>query len=462
MLALEVDFLTGRYVAARADDRDQPEWPPHPARLFFALVNAWAENGEDTSEEAALRWLEEQPPPAIRASGFDVRPVVTTYVPPNDARNAQVLPEERRRQARTFPSVTPHDPEVTFVWPESTPTTVVRAALERLSRRTTYLGHSSSLVSLRFVDGPGEPTLVPTEAGETTLRVTAAGQLDALKHSYDVYVEAGIRGTLPCAHQAYAAPGVGEDPPPASVMGEMIVFARGSRGPSLPIEAGPRVASVMRTAVMSAAGDAAPEVITGHRPGGGRSERPHLAFVALPDVAHRHADGHLLGVAAVLPRGLDDGDRAATYRALLDVSHLTLGRAGRLDIVRVGADAMSTGLNASTWSGASARWATVTPIELDSFPDEPFGDEAGDIVTRACERVGLPRPVAVTVGPDSMFSGSPPWHVFARNRSPRSRPRRPLVHAVVEFECAVNGPMLLGAGRYLGLGLMRPFLARRR
>jgi CRISPR-associated protein Csb2 len=36
------------------------------------------------------------------------------------------------------------------------------------------------------------------------------------------------------------------------------------------------------------------------------------------------------------------------------------------------------------------------------------------------------------------------------------RLRRSLVHASLEFEVEVRGPILLGAGRYTGLGLFRP------
>ena len=38
MFAIRVECLTGRYVATAYDDRSRAEWPPHPARLFSALV----------------------------------------------------------------------------------------------------------------------------------------------------------------------------------------------------------------------------------------------------------------------------------------------------------------------------------------------------------------------------------------------------------------------------------------
>ena len=52
---IEVNFLTGRYVATFHNDRRQPEWPPHPARLFSALVAAWADADEpDRSEREGI------------------------------------------------------------------------------------------------------------------------------------------------------------------------------------------------------------------------------------------------------------------------------------------------------------------------------------------------------------------------------------------------------------------------
>ena len=177
---IDVNFLTGRFVATCHNDRRQPEWPPHPARLFSALVAAWADADEpDPSERAALEWLESQPPPGIYASEAVPRRVVSHFVPVNDASvvsrgwykrrtenvsglapqlhaelaasggevtekaarierklarerdvEAQVgyvgstkpasavrmLPEHRTKQERFFPSVTPGDARVGFLW----------------------------------------------------------------------------------------------------------------------------------------------------------------------------------------------------------------------------------------------------------------------------------------------------------------------------------------------------------
>ncbi|HWU87141.1 MAG TPA: type I-U CRISPR-associated protein Csb2, partial [Kofleriaceae bacterium] len=91
MLALTIELLSGRYVATAYNDRDRVEWPPHPARVFSALVSTWADEdprGPDGEAElAALEWLEQQSPPEILASPIaqaGARSVVTVFVPVND------------------------------------------------------------------------------------------------------------------------------------------------------------------------------------------------------------------------------------------------------------------------------------------------------------------------------------------------------------------------------------------
>ena len=84
MLVLRIVYLTGRAVATEYNDRDEPEWPPHPARLFSALVAEHAE-APDPAEREALLWLEKAAPPSIAATPASVRRTVTHYVPVNDA-----------------------------------------------------------------------------------------------------------------------------------------------------------------------------------------------------------------------------------------------------------------------------------------------------------------------------------------------------------------------------------------
>ena len=64
MFTVAVRFVSGRYYAASHLDRTGPEWPPHPDRLFSALV-ASCYQACDGKGRAALEWLEQQGPPCL-------------------------------------------------------------------------------------------------------------------------------------------------------------------------------------------------------------------------------------------------------------------------------------------------------------------------------------------------------------------------------------------------------------
>jgi CRISPR-associated protein Csb2 len=135
MFAIGVNYLNGWAMATHPTDRERPEWPPHPDRVFMALASAHFETEGSVAEREALEWLEQQPPPALAVSGFNARSCPTSYVPVNDvaiprlgkkkASLAQVkaglnvLPEFRLRQPRQFPVAIPDNPIMHLIWPES-------------------------------------------------------------------------------------------------------------------------------------------------------------------------------------------------------------------------------------------------------------------------------------------------------------------------------------------------------
>ena len=215
MLFLAIHYLTGRAVATAFDERDQAEWPPHPARVFSMLVAAHHESGGDPPERAALEWLQQQPPPSLVASEAQHRAVPIHYVPVNDAvlpregalgvaglskaqlsQGMQLLPEHRLRQPRIFPTVIPDDATVHVCWPNDPPE-VLRPALRTLAAAATRLGHSSSLVDARWVDEGPLPTWVPDANGSETFRVPGEDQLAALEDAHARWLATGRRTRLP-------------------------------------------------------------------------------------------------------------------------------------------------------------------------------------------------------------------------------------------------------------------------
>src|SRR5579884_2107536 len=196
MFAVRVRYLTGRVCAAAFDEGDAKEtveWPPHPSRLFSALVASWGESGEQPELRAALEWLERQPPPSIYFSSCSVRRRVNVYVPVNDeagVRNFLGLTMSDGRKPRTFPSASLDSPEVWFVWPSDLPEDL-KPYMNELLRRTPSLGHSSSLVALEIGETPpvGFERWEPAEDEGVRLRVPSPGRLNTLVASYERFRE---------------------------------------------------------------------------------------------------------------------------------------------------------------------------------------------------------------------------------------------------------------------------------
>ena len=162
MLALGIHYLTGYATATDTGSRELAEWPPHPARVFMALVAAHYEGHmvsaiDHASERAALEWLEALPAPALKVSDADSRQIVTHYVPVNDKVSP---PDKPNRQPRTFPKIRPQDPNVFLVWASASNDDVKThgPALARLCEKATRIGHSSSLVQLWLVEQGKEPS----------------------------------------------------------------------------------------------------------------------------------------------------------------------------------------------------------------------------------------------------------------------------------------------------------------
>ncbi len=395
----------------------------------------------------------------------------------------RMLPEHRTKQARMFPSVSPHEPVVYLVWSSSLGPDV-RSTLDTLARRVVRIGHSSSLVTCCFIDDAPEPSLVPRNDGATVLRVAGPGQIQRLIDAHTRHREVEPR-VLPCRFQRYGPPPRSNDRHlPRSVFSDEWIVLRQIAGPRFSMTLATEVTQAFRAALMSHAADPLPEVLSGHQVNGDPSETAHMAAVALPFVGSLHATGAILGVAIVPPRSLSESDRLAILRALgtweqtardrlqdeeieAPPLELRLGARGVIELERVvwGVPPLIN-LRATTWCHAARSWLSATPVALDRNPGKLYSadpatslaayESAGEIIATSCERVGLPRPVRVEVLPSVTMPGVAKARTFPPFPADARKPQRVKVHAFLEFDRPVVGPVLLGAGRYYGLGLFRP------
>jgi CRISPR-associated protein Csb2 len=497
MLAVEVEFLTGVCFAAEATDRARAEWPPQPDRLFSAFVAAWGEGGGNPREQMALEWLERLPAPVVCASDAVRRDTVTVYVPPNDARvtgaisaaatapmirdQLTILPDRRRRQGRRFPAAIPAQPSVVYCWPDNAATESTLAALQSIASRIAYLGHSASLVRIAvFNDGAIEDgtAYYPDPSGAQSLRWVYPGRLAELAGGYTTASRQGaIWRPRPGVTYAYRGPGDHASSLPwHSVFGREWLILEDTGGNAPLLTAFPIVAKTLHRALVDTCTAKlrreAPEVLTGTRTNGSPSDAPHLAIVPLADVGWRYSGGRLMGLALVLPRSVErhwDAPEIVTVQETMaeflrdrDVG-ITLGRQGVWTVARSTATEKAS-LRPDRYLRQACRWASVTPIILDRFPKERTGETDVELLARACEHVGLPRPVSISTGVSSPFlgaapmrppNGNPRWTdwAFPEGSPLATRPRR---HVTLEFAAPVEGPLLLGAGRYQGLGLCLP------
>ena len=82
------------------------------------------------------------------------------------------------------------------------------------------------------------------------------------------------------------------------------------------------------------------------------------------------------------------------------------------------------------------------------------------MIGKACRDVGLPEPVEVRIVPASVFKGVPVAKAFIFNEDFQKTDYlqgKLTSHVVLRFDTPVKGPIILGAGRFLGLGLCRPY-----
>ncbi len=456
MLQLQIGFPTGRYHAAEMSDPRRPEWPPHPSRVYSALVAAAYAGGRQPTdaERAALERLEAASPPALSFPDADVRLAADSYVPVNDTKSRVEPPSGKKkltshgvlmpnRQVRQFPSAFLLDePEVSLLWSLHV-NDVDLQLLDALAARMTHLGTSHSLVTARFTrpEAPPAARLVPSDHGAVFLRAPSRGRLDELDR-----LAALGSGTL-------------RRPPPACEVVVTYVTAADVRDlpevrfdwvclrlvdASWGADTAHTLARALRRSVLSIMGDGAPQAVHGHDP-----EVEHVAWLPLPDVGHQHARGRIRGVAVALPLTMDANQRAQTLAALARLQELRLPD-GQVATVRPSIEGPETPvvLRGATWRGSSTHWSTVTPVLLDRPPKKHEPERILAALAESIVNAGFPAPVALRAMQHSDFEGSP-TALDIPTRVPR-------FHARVEFAEPVVGPVMAGRWRNFGIGLFRP------
>lgn len=557
-LTIGVDFITGRCVAASVSNRDQPEWPPHPGRLFMAMAASVFETDEEEGEVAALQWLESQPAPEIFASESNPRSLVKFYVPVNDKitvnkSGLQSTPGlMRSKQERSFPTSIPLDPTVTYVWRNLDGIESHLRSLHSICANVIRVGHSSSLVSVRVISGKEDLEAASTtrmrwqpvsQFSDIRVRLASEGEFSRLKAACNadrieefVALKLTIESTKGKPQkeakeaferrfgQVYGKNLRPPEPTPATlglwqgyrcieqdellsqtVHGEhfdteLMILSK-VEGRNFGIQDALALTSRLRDACMSHCSvDPPPEWLGGHNLETGKPNKtPHTAFLALPYAGSDYADGHVMGLALAFPnrKYVSPAERGRLLGPLFYDEdgearniELKLGNRGIWSLRLEERPEPPVSLQNRAWTGPSRTWASVTPVVLDRFPKKAtIGEdrraweaEVRGTIAESCVGAGLPLPVEIDLDTTGWHTGTPRAYAKTRRLRQRNsadeyvqlgdgfplmpgrqgRPSRPQIHVFLRFDQAIFGPVLIGAGRFLGYGLCKPIRMDRR
>ncbi|WP_420440321.1 type I-G CRISPR-associated protein Csb2 [Candidatus Palauibacter sp.] len=211
-----------------------------------------------------------------------------------------------------------------------------------------------------------------------------------------------------------------------------------------------------------------PEWFSGHTPDGKPTKGPHLGLTPLPFVDSERADGRIVGLAVILPRGLDREDARNCLEPILRDPDTGLPRKHRLfsgrhldcEIALDSREDPPWNLRPTAWTGGergSCVWASVTPVVLNRhYNGADQWKRVEESVKIACQHVGLPRARHVRLHPKPYVRGVPPADKFAQVIRKADGGRCGHSHALLTFDQPVRGPLMLGAGRFRGYGFCRP------
>lgn len=210
-LVISCSFPTGWYEAATDTTRHaQPEWPPHPIRIFSALVAGAGvlerRGQQDAAKEAreALKELESAAPPSVDVpehvgmyKGVGIYPPGQAQREPSVITTREELDNIRALQTRSpRPAVLlPYGATVSFRYTDRPDAKELAAKLRPAAMHVTYLGRPTGPVLVSATTEvtcrpPDQGTVrwVRTEAGDHALRCPMSGTLEYLDTRHDAYV----------------------------------------------------------------------------------------------------------------------------------------------------------------------------------------------------------------------------------------------------------------------------------
>lgn len=506
-LAIEIRFLDSRFHGMDRDGR-AAEWPPSPARLFQALVAATAKGSViEQEDQKALSWLQDCEPPVIAAPAAHPGQPFSHFMPNNNLdaeggdpkRIAKVRLATKHYRPLLFDATTP----LLYIWSFD--------GNENQAKRICYMAEHVYQLG-RGVDMAWANADVLSEEG-------AAARLEAYPGAIHRPAGAAREGGWPCPIQGtlqsllrrYQAASqrfhtLTEPAPTKKEPGGIKVIGQTLAQPPKPrfrpiaydctpdqflfeLRTGSREAGffpwplhktvkLVETVRDKAAVILEKQYQTNHSDNEALVKRVfglcretmeadkarRIRILPLPSIGHPHVDQAIRRVLVEVPPNcpMPAEDIVWAFSSVSEFDAET-GEIGWM-LVRAGESSMTQHYGVGKEGGQDSRiWRSVTPLVLPIA--RPYGRVQG------MERTIIERRAAASVVQALRHANAPRYTesirmqrepfdtkgLPAQDFAPGSRfsPRN-MWHVEIQFSKPTYGPLVIGNGRYLGLGLMRP------
>ncbi len=493
VLLLSVRFHDGRY-------HGSGDWPPAPARLFQALV-AGAACGHRLvdRDKAALTWLECLPAPVIAAPFAYAGRGFTNFVPNNDLdavggdpRRVGEIRAGKTIRPRIFDAETPFLYAWIFVADETGEDRAkvictVAERLYQLGRGIDMAWAWGEILDANEIEKrlSGHAGVVHRPGGEggTSLACPQVGSLASLVMRFDATRKRFSRGAG--KEQLFTQPpkarfaSVAYDSPPRRFLFELRETSPNAPFVPWPFTRALGLVEYLRDCAVDKLKETLPEkaveierIFIG-RNAGEADKAARLRILPLPSIGHAHVDHAIRRVLVEIPPNcpMAAGDIAWGFSGLVVTSDRETGEVWSV-LVPTDDEAMQKNFG---FDEAFRIWRTVTPAALpekaarrriaperirdcaeQKGASERIEEEAraAYAVRQALRHANIDEPVeTIRVQREPFEAKGARAEAFAEgSRFAKER----LWHVEVAFAKPVRGPLVLGDGRYLGLGLFAP------
>ena len=479
-LLITVRLHEGRYHGTRDGFDGAQGWPPSPGRLFQALVAAAARGASiPPSEQEALRWLEALPPPDVAAPAGRQGKSVPQFVPNNDldakggdpAHVADIRVSKHWRTVYFDPAL-----PIRYMWRFEPPAEQART-LCGIAARLYQLGRgfdmASAAAEVLTADEAqrtlGSYDVVRSPGGPGEVATARRGTLDSLVARHQ---ETRRRFQRDAGTTVFVQPPralfqhIGYNAPPRRLHFEL---RDGRNFAAQPLHtAGPFVASIR---------DAAAKRLTYHFPdkaclaerliigrGAGPRDVPRRCrILPVPSVGTEHTDPSIRRVVVELPTEFPFAkeDMAWAFSGLAAGDQASAD--GRESCLVATEDATMT----RRYARPARLFRSITAVALGSTVElarDPRAtqrqrdeQQATAAVRQALRHAGVrTEPASIRVQREPLHRRGARAEAFAAGTR---FAKRAMWHVELTFPTDVSGPLALGDGRFVGLGLMAPIVA---